>query len=338
MGDSTDENVVPEAQLWYEADSGELDDGLSELDGDSDSHFRAPWKNVAGISALLSVAAITALAVVLVTQDQTDSLATIALVLAIVAFGLQIMIFAVQTRAASEQELRSRTLHTDTSTMLKEISALSKSTEWLVRNQVSDLLEMFREANRQTALDSKLPDPDLNAERSLDNLSAAVSAREQENEPKSKTTIRGRSVSPPLSKQRKEQLARALRGLEVSKLTSFPEEDQGKAALETLNGLEPACLKRLKKLALDALKSKQFGTFEGLLFNPDTDEQLLEKGLAKRRRRSGETYSYLSGPGIETARPLVADGDIPGWLTEALPLLEAKTASLPPDPDEEIPF
>ncbi len=88
----------------------------------------------------LSFAAVAGLVVSLVTDDGSD-LATVALILAIVAFGLQIVFFVGQLWVAGEQDRRSGQLYSETASLLAQIDASTTQTVEIIKEQFRFVLE-----------------------------------------------------------------------------------------------------------------------------------------------------------------------------------------------------
>lgn len=311
----------------------------STLESVQPSVVRLPWRSVAGVAGLIAVASLAALAVVSASKS-ADALATVALVLAIIAFVLQVMIFVFQAKAAGEQELRARKLQSDTETLLAEVSATVKTTEWLVKEQLSSLLESFKQASEKTATESKIPDPEKNAERTMDNLSEAVTSKSaQEEEPGSATAPTPRRATVrrrPNPESTQKALRQARRGLRVSSLKTFPPEDQGVESIHVLKNLTPEERERLLALAQDAQNVAVTGSYEGL--EPDSEDgSLISKGLATKVRRMGGTLTGISDDGLRHARILMGEGEIPKWAEEAVDQFEKESNELP-DTSGDIPF
>jgi len=89
------------------------------------SGLTIPWPGLALALAALSLAALGALVIVATIVD-ADALATVALVLAILAFGAQLIVTAAQTASANEQYRQVNRLYEDTRSVLQRIRTQSK--------------------------------------------------------------------------------------------------------------------------------------------------------------------------------------------------------------------
>lgn len=87
--------------------------------------FVLPWPVLTLALLVIALASLAAL-VIVVTLTNADTLATVALVLAILAFGTQLIVTGAQTMSANEQYRQVNRLYEDTRAVLKRIRVQSK--------------------------------------------------------------------------------------------------------------------------------------------------------------------------------------------------------------------
>jgi hypothetical protein len=107
----------------------------------SASEARVPWRNIAIGSMLLNLGAVGTVATIATVHD-SNSLATIALALAIIAFICQLIIFSVQTWQSGEQLRQAERLNSETSGLIAEMRTRLEGTHQMVTSQYQELLHL----------------------------------------------------------------------------------------------------------------------------------------------------------------------------------------------------
>jgi hypothetical protein len=291
----------------------------------------------------VGAASLTALAVV-ASVEGAEALATIALVLAIVAFTIQIFLFVVQSQAASEQRVRSEQLNTQTRALLAEVRTTAQATQAMVSQQFNQLLQAFVTGAAQTAEETKF-DPASFERRLMANIRAAAQSpgtgAGQTSVPVAGTDSPERVVErPSLGRAQRERVTRLrARNERPERLKSFPSEEDGRPAADLLRKLDPDGRRRLKRLGEDELHATASGAYVGI--SPtDEDDALRELNLVTSARvQAGGgriVVTRLTDDGVSAARLLTALGEIPNWAQD---LIEVEEPDDPPWPgDEDIPF
>jgi hypothetical protein len=100
----------------------------------NNANFIVSAKAVAIGAVTVAIAALAGLAVV-ATIKNADTLAVVALAVAIVTFVVQILVYIVQAAASSQQELRAQELHGRTTSTLSKIEEKAEGT----RREVSTI-------------------------------------------------------------------------------------------------------------------------------------------------------------------------------------------------------
>ena len=126
---------------------------MAENDQPPSGSINISWSAVAGGSAIIGVAAITALVIVAAIK-KVDTLSAVALSLAILAFMTQIMVFTTQTWSTSK-------LNAETRGFLAELRTRSQGTEAMLNKQVDkltdDLMGRASTARKRTSSPAEAP-------------------------------------------------------------------------------------------------------------------------------------------------------------------------------------
>lgn len=102
----------------------------------------------------VAVASIIALAIVATVED-ADSLATVALVLAILSFLVQLVVYIAQAWTGSQQQVRAEQLNTETRTLLRGIEATANATQRTLTDQYDKVLRAVIDAGSEVASDAE---------------------------------------------------------------------------------------------------------------------------------------------------------------------------------------
>ncbi|GAA1028866.1 MULTISPECIES: hypothetical protein [Amycolatopsis] len=111
-----------------------------EPSGVVDGRLMIKWKTVGIVGALSGIGCLGVLITVVSIKD-IDSLSTVALVLAILAFAIQIMIFIAQTAASTEQSKSTLEINSETKSILSELRTRTQATNDVLNLQFNKLLD-----------------------------------------------------------------------------------------------------------------------------------------------------------------------------------------------------
>lgn len=117
------------------------------------ANLNVSWRTVAIGSLLINLGTIGTLATVISLHD-ANTLASVALALAIIAFICQLIIFSVQTWQSGEQLKQAERLNSQTSSLLAEARTRLEGTHQMVTSQYEELLHLtaLRAATQSTKL------------------------------------------------------------------------------------------------------------------------------------------------------------------------------------------
>jgi hypothetical protein len=303
-------------------------------------------RRVGMVAVAFAAASLTALAVV-ASVEGAEALSTIALVLAIVAFTIQIFLFVVQNQTASEQRVRSEQINTQTRALLAEVRATAQATQAMVSQQFNQLLQAFVTGAAQTAQETKF-DPERFEQLLMSNIRTAAQPPAPATPQTRPVVARERPQSAseqPINvptRVRREQAGIRLRqrNERPSLLKSFPASDEGRTAVGLLRDMEPGQRRRLRELAEDEIDSARRGAYVGLP-RSDEDNGLQDRDFVTSARvevNNGErkVVTRLTDAGVAAARILTALGDVPDWARD---VVESDAAERPPwEGDDDIPF
>lgn len=119
------------------------------LNSDPGTHIRISWRWVAISAMVTSLAMLIALAVTTAVRN-TDTLSTIALALAIVAFAIQICVFMVQTWMSVTRMDQSKQVNLETREILAEIRTGTQDTNDVLARHFSQLLNRVIQTTSET--------------------------------------------------------------------------------------------------------------------------------------------------------------------------------------------
>jgi hypothetical protein len=326
--------------IGTESAPGQPDEPTTQATATARNYSLSP-RRVGMFAVAFATASLTALAVV-ASVEGAEALTTIALVLAIVAFTIQIFLFVVQSQAASEQRVRSEQLNTQTRALLAEVRATAQATQAMVSQQFNQLLQAFVTGAAQTAEETKF-DPVSFERRLMSNIRAAAQPPATSVAQASGTDGPERTaVRPTPSRLQRERAAARLRtrNERPDRLKAFPSEDEGRASAILLRELEPNLRIRLKRLAEDELFAAERGSYVGIGPSQE-DDALRERNLVTSARvdtgDGRQVVTRLTDDGVSAARLLTALGEIPTWARDVIDADESE-APFSSDGDDDIPF
>lgn len=282
--------------------------------------FSVSPRAIAVVSLIFGVSCLIALVVVTATRS-ADVLSTVALVLATVAFGVQLLISSAQNQSTTQQGLRSEQLNTQTRALLAEMQTTSRGTEAMVREQFGQLLRAFMDAANSAA--GKHFDEAEFERRLLTNIrrEAAIAQPAAESTP---TTLRAATTTERIRR------SNSPGGLRQSSWTSgpFPTEEEAQPVLADLLALSSAARDRLRSFGEDDASEGGGASYVGYRAIPNSASAAEHSELEKRglihlvqlpptENSNGLTYQ-LTDKGRLGAKVVGATGDVPEW---ARPLL-----------------
>jgi hypothetical protein len=202
------------------------------------------WK-VLGVGSVIFSTICLIGVVAVVSLKSADELASVALVLAIAAFVVQIIVSALQNAASRSAESASQRLNSETNTVLEQIKASAVANQDILARQFDTLLDALIQRGR-----SKDDDSDGSASES--------------------DFIQGRPAVDRVENQWVPSLLRSDRpsGEDermIQHLRSFPSEEDARRLLPRLQALSPTAVAMLDRYARDEITSRQSGREVGLL-------------------------------------------------------------------------
>jgi hypothetical protein len=263
--------------------------------GEPPGVLKVPIVGALIVVAAIALACLAALAVV-ASIKRAETLATVALALAVVTFVAQLIVFVVQAGAANQQMLQSRALHAQQLQLLGEMGERARGTEATVTRIDEHLLEAALAKSPATAGDPRA-------------IAMEVSALL--NAPLQSTTDEA-SASPPAPEMRdpvRNERARA-------RLESLPTENL-QAALDALENLSPMARDALRDWGRDEMNYEGTSYTTGLTMSGGPRQDVLDAGLVRASSRN-QTLYILTEPGRDAAAVLLSPEEPQGPLADAV--------------------
>jgi hypothetical protein len=240
----------------------------------------AGWK-VLGAAGITFGAVCFVGIVAVVALKKGDALASIALVLAIGAFIVQIVVSALQNSASRAAEAASRGLNFETNKVLEQIKASAAANQEILARQFDTLLDALVKGRTSSELGQKSESDESTApdrERPID-LREFVP----------------RFIGPSEEDQRI-----------IEMLRTFPDEEEAKPLLDRLERLPANAVAMLDRYARDELKSRKMGAVPGLTATDSPVPNSARKKLLDEDLLSdhGDGYYGLTDQGLQLARLL----------------------------------
>jgi hypothetical protein len=272
-------------------------------------HLQVPLGALAVASTCIALACLVVLVVVASIND-VDTLSTVALALAIIAFVAQLIVFVVQTSAANQQMLQSRELHSELVRLLGLMGERARGTEAAVSTINERLLE--------AALGKALGTTGTGGE---DAKSIAREVAAMLNVPADTIVAPApseRSPSPGAVTDIEAHDAAARR------LRSFPQDPE--AALRVLTALDSNAREGLRRFAQDELTHAGTPLGVGRGSEMPGFDQLLADGLVEAISPGRSIYA-LSDDGRDVARLLYGEGPYPSAIAEPLAVIRGQQST-----------
>ena len=265
------------------------------------------------------MASIAALAVVASIHD-ADTLSTVALALAVIAFVAQLIVFVVQADAANAQMVQSRQLHGELQHLLGEMGERTRGTEVTVQTINERLIEAV--IGKRLGERAGFPSSADAVRRFAEDVSAEVAA-DTASPDRGQPHFLPRTPTPDDAEI-------------IRIMTAFPSEDEARAALATLSSLDLIDVGRLGIFAADEIKSRQPWAVYDPGFSAIEDDDLEKAGLVARVPGSeaivGSPMSALTPEGRELGRLLTATDSPPPALAGEIFELRQRVADLDSNP------
>lgn len=255
--------------------------------------------------------------VVVATVSKADSLSTVALVLAVLAFGAQLIVTAAQSASANEQYRQVTRLYEDTRGVLQRIRAQSKM---LLANQSEQFNKILDHVLSPSAIESAVAE-------------ARGTADDDESpSPESTSTADASEIAKLLRAEAERALDRDRpardRGLNAStdrrELRRFPREEEGKEVAVRFGKLSEEAKDYLRAVAERATKSPDIPLHIGQLLNGDIASQpafmheLAKAGFVElepyRRQGVTRTGRKLTDDALVAVRFFTGHGVVPDYL------------------------
>jgi hypothetical protein len=262
---------------------------VSENESDHrDGNFMAiRWSHVALGAVIVAIGSLGALAVV-ASVKQADTLSTVALALAVLAFVIQIIFFVAQaaTNASDHREVQG--INTDTARLLVELRTHAVDTNQLVSKQFDKLLDRFvleaksegdltspegDESRREVLAQLSVTAENLRRGAATSGVLAESSRNEEEHDPRSalvQTWLHVANVGPRIATQRR------------------------LSADEKLQNLPPGAVDMLGRFAADLVMSIESGIPDGHAVDEDNaDAKILRRVGVLRPATDDRLVSFL---------------------------------------------
>lgn len=269
------------------------------------AYGRFSWRYAAILSSLVSVAALTTVLILVATTD-ADALSSVALILAVLAFIIQIIVFIVDFSLNVQRDKEARELNNATLSLLRQIETKTDSTNDIVQQQMQRVFEKFV---LDVKADGGVQDQSTLLETLRENFEEQLASSRSQGAPTSNSQADGaRPVSP--ARRRRAETWPSLGTVVTLKRHGIEE-------------LDNAALAAIRSLGNDVLLSADAGVIEGISlheFAEPTIEGLRERGFIRGDRGLG--IWVLTAKGFDLARLLIAPDPIPDSISEALPWLQ----------------
>jgi hypothetical protein len=274
-------------------------------------------------SFIFGFSCLAALSIITAVKD-VDVLSTIALSLAIIAFGVQLLVTTAQNQNTAQQSVRSEQLNTQTRTLLAEMQTTARGTETMVREQFGQLLRAFLDAANSAGGGKSFDEAEFE-QRLLTNIRREQALRQSASSPPlaSATTVSPRRI-------RREAPPPAV----AYQSGPFPTEEEARPVIEPLLRLSPNARERLKQYALDAQTGGGGSTYVGYPVNSTNpvniplNSELAQEGFVNMVRVGGDDgpddglVYQLTDLGKLATRVVGGTGEVPEW---AAPILAGQT-------------
>lgn len=259
--------------------------------------------------------------IVVATMADADALATVALVLAILAFGAQLIVTAAQTMSASEQYRQVNRLYEDTRAVLQRIRAQSKM---LLSNQSDQFNKILDHVLSPGAIESAVAEArGEGGDTAPENEANATSTDVNE----VAKLLRAEADRALAEERVKRVIDHGLRRTpEAEELQRFPREDEARDAMERYRSLSEDAKGYLQEIANRYLKNPKAGLRLAQVIAGEISEipshirELEDAGfvILEPLRRDGKTNTgrRLTARGVLAVRFFTGQGVVPAYLRD----------------------
>lgn len=281
---------------------------------------KAGWRAIAIALLVLSLALVGALVAQMSIgahrASPNDPLTTVALVLAVLAFLVQLFVYVFQTNAATHATERAEEINTKTQGLLDEIRTTSETTKQVLFAQFDRLLDYIIKGGIPAPVDGadsedsdETPDED-DADQSLPDLvEHAVRRAMADIQPRPPRMFSPTGFIPSEADAH-----------ELTFLRSWPSEEEARAAVAKMSALSPVALMRLKRYVDREIEQRMRGRRLGLIPAQElasASDELLDAGFIRR----DDDRNVLTSAGRDAGRLLMSgrkDGPAPVWISEVM--------------------
>jgi hypothetical protein len=298
------------------------DDAAVDKSNEPRPSLNLPWPWLSAGLAVVAVAALGTAAVVAGTKN-ADTLSTIALALAILAFAAQLILALAQGMSGAQQVAQVERVNADTQAALSALRAASDALLSTQRDQFGEVLRAAIARAVPEAVDSTIADDEVDAGGIPSNESLKEAIVESLD-----AALASRMASLPSTAARSSRPAPTER---FRTLASYPAEGDGAEAVDIFKGLTPWEAQRLSRFGVDAKRRAGAGRSTGIWMRQGIDLDALgpantalrSKGLLSFEDRNhpdgkARVWADLTDRGVEVARLVTGDGPIPNWLKDAM--------------------
>jgi len=259
-----------------------------------------PWKYVAVGASLISIAALTTV-VILTATTEADTLSSVALILAVLAFVIQIIVFIADFALNSRRDKEASGINASTQALLAAIEVKANSTNEVVKGQMAKMIDHLFEGQRLALKDDNPASPEAEVRREvLDDLQSEfrrVAGPGLGN-------LSSAATAPPQSR--------------VDALRRWPtEETVERIKTARIDILSSEAWTVLVAFAEDIQRSFDLGFPEGFTIGR---RDLVAELRTHHLVRSSESGIYrLSGRGMAVTRLVTAPEPIPKYIEQKIP-------------------
>lgn len=290
----------------------EEDESISEKT-DSRLFLRASWRSVA-FGAMIVASAFFVAIVVIANTSGANALSAIALVLAILAFVIQIVVFISDGFNSAQRDRETSAINANTQSLLAKIEEKTNTTNELLNQQLTKMLDRFI----------------FNVEKSVeaDEVSDGASAEDQKmillnSFRKAADEVRT-ELNTKVEVKDLTDVGPSNRVLLKQNLPRWPSENIcRRLASDGLGEIDDASTGVLKVLAKDLKKSFNTNMPDGLGFYTAEEKRslsfLLDEGFVKSFGATIPDVFQLTGKGRAAARLFTAEGEMPPYVDEIFP-------------------
>jgi hypothetical protein len=280
-----------------------------------DDSFKIKWKILALANALIAVAALTTIVILTATTDG-DALSSVALILAVLAFVIQIIVFIADFVISSRRDQEARELHTATSNLLVKIEEKSDATSSAVAGEMAKMIDNLIVQSMKHPVEGDV------AEKSGDDVRRETLREVRDN------ILLSQVETPSFREPIRQPPSRG----RFEALSQWPSRRTVDHSASRMQKLKDPAWKTLGDLAGDVIESYENGVAEGLTFLTSERPALAELQRGGFVRVNEFDVATLDYRGMAAARLLTADGPVPEYVTACIPSIAELRQKYGPGP------